>query len=316
MGEEGIGNAPCHVGSFSGTDASDSHGQDGISVMRTSLFSLPDSRMTFHDAVDYAVTLGLDAIEPYPRSEFSVPDVEAALDLADYAASRGIGICCFSMGIDMVSGDTAAATENLKRYADVAAAMGSPYLHHTLCTPLSSSACRLPFKEVLRRAVKGAQEVYDYAEQLGVQCLYENQGFYFNGVQRFDDFLGELNRSAGIVADFGNSLFIGEEPEAFVARFAPLVRHVHVKDYLRKDSRWPSPGKGWYETRDGGYLRGTIIGHGTVNFIRMFSILHAVGYDGFYSMEYDGIEDAYQANVLGLANMKRYYEMAGFNAAK
>jgi len=272
--------------------------------------------MTFCGAVDYAVSLGLDAIEPYPRSEFAVPDVEAARRLADYAASQGIGICCFSMGVDIVSGDTAAAIENLKRYADAAAAMGSPYLHHTLCPALKPNAGGLPFKEVLRRAVKGAREVYDYAEQLGVQCLYEDQGFYFNGVQRFDDFLGELNRTAGVVADLGNSLFVGEEPEAFAARFAPLVRHVHVKDYLRKDARWPSPGKGWYETRDGGYLRGTVIGHGTVNFIRTFSILNEVGYDGFYSMEYDGMEEAYQANALGLANMKRYYEMVGLNSAK
>ena len=278
--------------------------------MKTGIFSLPDAKMTFHEAVDYAKKLGIEAIEPYPSRELANPNVEAAKRLTGYAQEQGIGICCFSMAADIVSGDRKAAVEKLKRYADVAAALGSPYLHHTLYPALGFAENGFTFKEALRYAVEGVREIYDYAEQLGVKCLYEDQGFYFNGVQRFDDFLGEVNRDVGVVADLGNILFAGEQPEAFVARFAPFVRHVHVKDYLRKDSRWPSPGEGWYIARDGGYLRGTVPGHGTVNFQRVFSILQAVGYDGFFSLEYDGMEDAFRANEMGLANVKRYYEMA------
>lgn len=284
--------------------------------MKTGIFSLPDAKMSFHEAVDYAKGLGLNAIEPYPSREFTTPDVENARRLAEYAQEQGIGICCFSMAADIVSGDRKAEIENLKRYADVAAAMGSPYLHHTLYPALGFAENRWTFKEALKYAVEGVREVYDYAEQIGIKCLYEDQGFCFNGVQRFDDFLGEVNREVGVVADLGNILFVGEQPEAFAARFAPLVKHVHVKDYLYKDSRWPSPGEGWYISRDGGYLRGTVIGHGVVNFQRVFSILQSVGYDGFFSLEYDGMEDAFRANELGLANMKRYYEIAKIDQMK
>ena len=63
--------------------------------------------------------------------------------------------------------------------------------------------------------------------------------------KRFDDLLGEVDRNVGVVADLGNILFVGETPEEFVARFAGRICHVHAKDYLRKDSRWPDPGKGW-----------------------------------------------------------------------
>ena len=284
--------------------------------MKTGIFTLPDAKMTFRDAIDYAKKLGLDAIEPYPAREFVQPDAEEAKRLADYAQEQSIKICCFSMAADIVSGDRKAAIENLKRYADVAAALGSPYLHHTLYPALLFKDNRMSFKEALRFAAEGVREVYDYAEQLGIKCLYEDQGFYFNGVQRFDDFLGEVNRDVGVVADLGNILFVGESPEAFTARFAPLVRHVHVKDYLYKDSRWPSPGEGWYAARDGGYLRGTVPGHGIVNFRRVFSILQSVGYDGFFSLEYDGMEDAYRANELGLQNIRRYYEMASLDSQK
>lgn len=284
--------------------------------MKTGIFSLPDAEMTFHAAVDYAKELGIHAIEPYPAHEFALPDREQAKRLAEYAASQNIEICCFSMAIDIVSGDRRAAIERLKRYAEVASALGSPYLHHTLYPSLSFEGNGLSFKEALRYAVEGVREVYDYAAQLGVQCVYEDQGFYFNGVQRFDDFLGEAGRDVGVVADLGNILFVGEQPEAFVARFASRIKHVHVKDYLYKDSRSPAPGEGWYASRDGGHLRGTIVGHGQVNFQRVFSILNAVGYEGFYSMEYDGLEDARLAHRMGLANMKRYDAMARMDVAR
>ncbi|MBQ9855533.1 MAG: sugar phosphate isomerase/epimerase [Clostridia bacterium] len=283
--------------------------------MKTSIFSLP-SGMSFHEAVDYAKTLGLDAIEPYPSREFARPDVDEAKRLKEYADEMGVGISCFSMAANIVTGDRKAAIEELKGYADVAAAMGSPYLHHTLLPVLNFSELGLTFREAMKKAVEGVREISDYAAEKGIQCLYEDQGFYFNGVQRFDDFLGKVNRNVGVVADLGNILFVGEEPEAFTARFAPLVKHVHVKDYLRKDSRWPNPGEGWYIDRNGGYLRGTVVGHGTVNFQRVFSVLQSVGYEGYFSLEYDGMEDAYRANKLGLANMKRYYEMAKLDQMK
>lgn len=278
--------------------------------MKTGIFSLPDRKMTFREAVDYAKMLGLDAIEPYPNGELTQPDTDAARRIADYAAEQGIGVCCFSMGADLVSGDVKAEIERLKRYADVAAALGSPYLHHTLYPQLNFGIGSIPFKQALSRAVAGVREVYDYAEQQGVKCLYEDQGFYFNGVERFDDFLGEVNRDVGVVLDMGNILFVGEKPEAFAARFAPLIRHVHAKDYLSKDGALPSPGPGWYVTRGGGYLRGTVIGHGVVNFQRVFGILQSAGYDGYFSMEYDGMEESRGAQKLGLANMRRYEALA------
>lgn len=278
--------------------------------MKTGIFTLPDEKMGFFKAVEYAKRMGIDAIEPYPRAEFAVPDAQAAARLKDYAAENGVGVCCFSMSANIVGNDMESELEMLRLYADVAAAVGSPFLHHTLYPRLSFAACDISFKEALSRAVKGVREIFDYAEQKGVRCVYENQGLYFNGVNRIDDFLGEVNRNVGIVADLGNILFVGETPEAFAARFAPYICHVHLKDYLYKDSRWPSPGEGWYQSRDGGYLRGTIAGHGVVNFSRVFSILNAAGYDGYFSMEYDGMEEPFRAIELGLSNVRRFYRSA------
>ena len=283
--------------------------------MKTSIFTLPSPDMSFRQAVDYALRLGIDAIEPYPHAEFITPSPEAAKRLADYAGEKGVGICCFSMLGDLTAADVRSEIKRLKEYADVAAALGSRYLHHTLAPGLTFDVRTSSFRTMIRRVAEAAREVFDYAGERGVRCLYEDQGFIVNGVERFDDFLDALDRDAGVVADLGNILFVDETPEAFTARFLPAIRHVHVKDYLVKDSRWPHPGDGWYLSANGGFLRGTVIGHGQVNFTRVFSILSAAGYDGFYSIEYDGMEDAHLAQAMGLKNMRRYMELASIQNA-
>jgi sugar phosphate isomerase/epimerase len=276
--------------------------------MKTSIFTLPDG-MTFMQAIDYACELGLDAIEPYPHAELAEPSPDAARRIAARAAEAGIGISCFSMSADLTQADNSAEVARLKRYAEVAAALGSPYLHHTLAPSLSLAHAGA-FGALLERAVSGAREVFDHAMSLGVTCAYEDQGFVFNGVERFGAFYEALDRPAGVVADLGNSLFVGERPEKFVGRFAPRVVHVHIKDYIIKPAHAADPGAHWYHAADGSCLRGTVIGHGEVNFPSIFRMLASAGYDGYYSMEFDGLEPAMLANELGLANMRRFHAMA------
>ncbi|MPM86940.1 hypothetical protein SDC9_134033 [bioreactor metagenome] len=278
--------------------------------MKLGIFGLPDPKMTFTEEIDYAKASGLSAIEPFPVQEFATPDVVAAKRLKEYAEKQGIDICCFSYAVSVVGEDCRTQIENLKRYADVAAALGSPYLHHTIYPVLSHDFKKMPFKQLLKRAVDSIREVYDYAEQTGVKCIYEDQGYIFNGCERFDALLNEVNRDIGLVADLGNILFVGETPEEFVGHFAPYISHVHVKDYLFKSGNGLYPGEEWYNTRNGDYLRGTVVGHGTVDFEKILKIPLSTGYEGYYSMEYDGLEDAMQASKIGQRNIKRYYEAA------
>jgi 3-oxoisoapionate decarboxylase len=51
------------------------------------------------------------------------------------------------------------------------------------------------------------------------------------GSQELVDFCGEFGPSMGITIDMGNTFPVGEAPMDFVRRVAPLVQHVHLKDY-------------------------------------------------------------------------------------
>lgn len=278
--------------------------------MKLGLFSLPAELATYRVAVDFAKSCGIAAIEPYCDREFREPDVEAAKRLADYAGEQGIAVCCFSMMTHVAAEDNTAEIGRLKKYADVAAAMGSPYLHHTLLPGLNHNFPRLPFSAILQRVVRSIRDVYDYAEQAGVKCVYEDQGYVFNGCERFERLLEAVNRDIGVVADLGNILFVGEKPETFVGRFAPFIDHVHVKDYLFKHGQNEMPGACWLQTRDGNYLRDTIMGHGSINFEQVFRILRQAGYQGYYSLEYGGPEAAVNAIKMSADNLRRLYGRA------
>ena len=257
--------------------------------MEFGIFGLPGS-FSFMEAIDYAVENHFDALEPYPSREFAQPDdaaIEKAKRLKEYAAEKGVRISCFSMGINITTGDYRASIERLKGYARVAAAMGSPYLHHTLLPGLDHNRkTEEPFGVLLNRAIDGIREVYDYAESVGVKTIYEDQGYVFNGCERFEQLLDRVDRDIKVVADLGNILFVGETPVDFVGRFAPYIAHVHVKDYLYKP------------------------GHGIIDFVTVCSILISAGSKGSFSLEFDGKEEPYMACRLSNRNFRRYYAQA------
>lgn len=283
--------------------------------MKLGLFSLPGAITSYRQAVDYAKSCGIAAIEPYCDREFALPDLDAARRLADYAGEQGIAICCFSMAVNVAAEDNTAEIERLQKYADVAAALGSPFLHHTLLPGLTHDFARLPFSQLLKRAVQSIRTVFDYAEQVGVKCVYEDQGYVFNGSERFERLIDAVDREIGVVADLGNSLFVGEQSEVFVGRFAPWIDHVHVKDYLFQPGSSTCPDDHWFTTRDGDYLRDTIMGHGIVSFEKIFRILLRAGYKSYYSLEYSGPEDAVQAIRTSADNLRRLYARAGGTAS-
>ena len=282
--------------------------------MKTAVFGFSLSRMNWMQAIDYVAQLGASGIEPYPMAELETPSREDARRIADCAREKGLSLPCFSMAACLTGEDAAREIERLCRYADVCAAMEIPYLHHTLIPSLAPAGVPRDVDAAIDEAAENARVVFDYAQSVGVACVYEDQGYCVNGIGRFEHFLRALGRPAGVVADLGNILFGGERTQDFVGRFAPLVRHVHVKDYLFRAGSTDYPGSGWYRTLGGDYLRGTVIGHGTVPFRRVMAQLIEAGYDGWYSMEYDGLEEMQTAHRLGLQNMRRYYEAARLEA--
>ncbi len=281
-----------------------------LSAFLCSYGALYDAGASTLQVVDMAAEHGFGAVEPFPCADLDT--VEQARTLGAYARDRGMAVSCFSTGCELLGAGGRSALAQMKQRIDMAAAMGAPYFHHTIHPQLTlPRPDEVSFVQALREAEPLLRELCAYAADRGVECVYEDQGVYFNGVRAVERLIEELEGAKfGLVADVGNIFFVDEEPEAFIGAFSGYVRHVHCKDYLRKSGAGACPGRGWYVTRRGDYLRDTIAGHGAVNYPAVMQTLRGVGYDGWYSLEYAAMEPAETGIPMAVENLRYYYDTA------
>ena len=248
------------------------------------------SLRSYREMVDYAVAHNIQNLETLNILDLSTPDLEVARELKAYADEKGISFPCVSVGMDLVGEDRAEAIATLKQYAHVAQILGSPYLHHTIALNFSEPRkIAENFETYYSRGLEAVREIYDYAATLGVRTIYEDQGFLFNGCANFARFLADVDRNVGIVADFGNIQFVDEDVEDFISRFTQRIVHVHAKDYIVTDGSTREIQDGEYTSRGGNYLRGCLIGEGSVHTDAAFRALQAMGYRGYVALEGDPI---------------------------
>lgn len=266
-----------------------------MSTNRIGLFSLPRAGMRGLEGVEYAKSLGVGLYEPLAVNGY--PSEDDALRLRDRAAELGMAMPCLSTAADLNGADRAEQAAELKRLARMAAKMHIPLLHSTLLPELDCTKPRLPFGEVLDRVVPLAREVFDEAAALGVRCVYEGQGLYFNGCQRFGEFLARLDRPAGVVLDTGNVCFVGEDAAAFAETFAERIVHVHVKDFAFSDEI------GEYRLADGRWASPAVLGEGDLPVNECMEILRKIGYQGCVMLEHGVSEDEQRRCLHALEKM-------------
>lgn len=236
--------------------------------------------------LDVVKELGFGGLELCPYDDLKTPDLEVAMQVADRAAELDLMIPCLSMGANLAEEDQSAQVERVKSYIQVAEAAGSPYIHFTLYPYLKYVSSGLPIGKLVRRIAPAVKELCDYAGEHHVGCVIEGQGYYMNGIAPLEQLLEMVDHpNLGIVADLGNVLCIGESPESFVGHFAPLVRHVHIKDRFWQTQADEEPGERWIPTKDGAYIRSAELGEGVIDIERCLRILKAAGYNGNFAIE-------------------------------
>lgn len=244
---------------------------------------------SFYDMIDATVQDGLSVIEASCSWELKEPDVEAAKKIRAYADSKGVTFSCFSLYANLVGPDGRKGIDRMKAYAEIAAIMGSPYLHHTIAGECMEPDNVLPKKEeYYQQGLEAVREIYDHAQKYGVRAIYEDQGYIFNGVNDFRRFLDEVGRDVGVVADFGNIYETTETIEDFIKAFPDKIVNVHLKDLtIDKEDL-----TGWgLKSLRGGYMNECEIGKGCVDFETCIGLLKANGYDGCYAIEFGETED-------------------------
>jgi sugar phosphate isomerase/epimerase len=216
-----------------------------------------------------------------------------AQKIRDALTASETDIACISCYLDVVA-DTAPYAkneedvENVKRCIDLAAAIGSPFVHHTLVTRLYGG--RDNYDAVLREVLAVAGEIADYAMARGITVLYEPQGMLFNGLAGYSLFFDAMrheHENVGVCLDVGNPLWVDEDCYALAEKYAPYVKHVHLKDYVLGESATGSK----LCTLGGTPIREVRLGTGIVDVERVLDILKHSGYDGYLSIEDNSTAD-------------------------
>jgi len=260
------------------------------------MFSATRNGRTFGEMMILAKDMGFSGIELFAHDDLETPDLNVAKRLADQAKEQKMTICCLSMGADLMAEDQARQVQRIKNYILVAKAAGVPYVHFTTFPVLCYDPRGIAMNRMIRTVAPAVRELCDFAGEHGVCCVVEGQGYYMNGTAPLAQLVEEVNHTnLGIVADLGNSLCVDEEPERFVGYFAPIIRHVHIKDMAQAAQPDDTPGVRWIRTRGGSWIHRTELGHGVVDLEKCLGILSAVGYDGWYSIENSYLDRLEQA---------------------
>ncbi len=231
----------------------------------------------------YAREHGFSAVEFLGTVNPPFASVEEAAEARRVLADHGLDVACYSVGTTLYA--TPGEVDKLKRHAELAAAVGSPFLHHTLASALSPLPEAPSFETVCEDVLPRALEIARYAEGLGVTCLYEEQGFYFNGIRNFGTFYGRMRaetNNVGVCGDFGNILFADESPEDFLRAFASEIRHVHIKNYRVTNERVSNRSM---RSAGGRFLTEAVLGEGAVDAAACLAILKDAGYAGHTALE-------------------------------
>ncbi|NGP44628.1 sugar phosphate isomerase/epimerase [Bacillaceae bacterium SIJ1] len=275
-----------------------------------------DEEMTILDAVDWVAENGGEHMEIVPFGFTLVDHFALADQVKERAAEKGIELSCYSILANLLHEDDAAYEEEvarIKEHVDVANRLGVKLMRHDVTafrmTPDEMTIHH--FNDFLPRIVEGSQRIADYAAQYGITTTIENHGFSVQQSDRVQTVIRAVDReNFRSTLDVGNFLCADEDPLVGVRKNLPLTVNVHFKDFYIRPF-YENPGGGaWIRTVNENYLRGAIVGHGDIPIRQVIRLIKDSGYDGYLTIEFEGMEHPFEGSKIGMDNVRRFWNEA------
>ncbi|USK35975.1 sugar phosphate isomerase/epimerase [Bacillus sp. F19] len=282
-----------------------------IGLSSYSLFSeIQSGQMTIFDIINWIAEHGGEHIEIVPLGYSLVENPSLAEEIVQRAKEAGIEISNYAIGANFITNDEEAYQAEImrvKKEVDIAHRLGVTLMRHDVAWRSILESSIMQYEEDLPRLVHACQEVADYAIQYGITTSVENHGFFIQASDRVLRLLDLVNRpNFKTTMDIGNFMCVDEDPIAAVKKNISHASMLHIKDfYLRPSDE--NPGEGWFQTTSGNYLRGSIVGHGDIPIRKILNIVKESGYDGYLSIEFEGMENSRKGSQISLDNVRRLW---------
>jgi len=262
--------------------------------------AIASGEWTVLDAIDASAELGAAHVEIVPLG-FSLDDNDSLIEaIRRHAAERGVVLSNYAVGGNFSDLDDAAfeaEIARLKRQVDIASALGVSRMRHDVAWSEDTSMKHYMLE--LPRLADACRQIAEYAASCGIVTSVENHGYYVQASDRVLALLHAVNHpNFKTTVDIGNFMCADEHPAAAVRSVIGDASMLHVKDFYKRQAT-RSPGEGWFPTKGGSVLRGAIVGHGDIDIPEVLRIVLASGYDGYISIEFEGMEDCKLGTRLG-----------------
>lgn len=268
-----------------------------------------EGNFTRFDAIDKTKEFGCDGVE-FVLSD-TTPDGstprEHALALAQHAREAGLEAVIYTTDANFLCEDQEKEVERLCRHIDIASECGIPLLRHDVAWGFGPDYQGMKtYQKVIEKVAPVISRVADYAKTKGVHTCSENHGLLMQDSNRMLELFDAVNNANyGFLCDMANFSGADENCAVAVSRLLNQIIHVHAKDVLLRPGMQFNPGRGYGRTRGGNYRRSTIFGHGDVPTFQILAAIKNSGYDGYVSLEFEGMEPVLEAIEIGAENIQR-----------
>ncbi len=276
-------------------------------VSSYSLFSYQKAKnASLSTLVRTIAALGAEAIEFVDLNErHRIESVRHARTLRKLCESIGLTPAGYCVRAELLvdASEQSKQETALRKHVEIAAELGVRSMRHDV-TRGPGAGARRSDASVFKVVAPAVARVAEFGASMGVRTSAENHGFWLQTADRMLSLLRHVDHpNFGLTLDVGNFLCLNQDSLDAVKRLARHAVMVHAKDFhVRRKSTLPR--SGWFATPTPIGLRGAILGHGALDLPAIFKALRASKYDGFVSLEFEGMEDALLGTTLGLEHLR------------
>jgi sugar phosphate isomerase/epimerase len=270
--------------------------------------AIQSGEMSVVEAIAYIAEIGGEHVEIVPIGFNLSANPELIPVIRQKAQNIGIEISNYAIGAEFSSLDEEVYENEITRVmkeVDIAVQLGVKLMRHDVASAADISIEN--FAVLLPRLAEACRRVADYAATFGITTSIENHGYFLQASDRVQALIHATDRANfRTTLDIGNFMCADENSVVAVKKNIDYASMVHIKDfYLRSFEQ--HPGEGWFPTAHGNHLRGAIIGNGDIDMRSVLKVVKQSGYDGFLSVEFEGMEECKKGTRIGLNNLKQLW---------
>lgn len=273
--------------------------------------ALNKKEMNVLEVIDWIAENGGEHVEIVPIGYTLSDNPELVDQIRERAVKVGIDVSNYAIGANFIQDSDAAyeaEIERVKGEVEIANRLGVKFMRHDVAWRPIPEATLDQFEQDLPRIADACRRIADHAKQYGITTSVENHGYFVQASDRVLRLVKAVDRdNFRTTLDVGNFMCADEQSPVSVQKNLPYASVVHLKDfYLRPSYR--NPGDGWFQTAGGNFLRGAIVGHGDIDMWEVIRLVKQSGYDGYISIEFEGMEDCRAGSKIGMDNARRIWD--------